>query len=338
MRRTNKKSGRMKFLICGLGSMGYRHLRSLRKLGDFGIWAYSTGKSTIEQHRKEENPPDRVFDSLELALNAGPDAALVTNPTFLHLEVAQQIVERGIPIFIDKPLDCNLRRVENFKTTVEEKQIPVLIGFNLMFHPAILKISELLENQVIGDVITASAHWGAYLPEWHPWEDYKKCYSARSDMGGGVVLTMCHELNYLTHFFGKINKCIAMELTKRKLNISAEEGVDVLMKHESGVHSNVHLSFAQKPERRSLDIVGEKGNLHWDSNHGASEIIVEDGQNRQVYTFEDNDIGTTTEQSYYNEMMHFISVAQKMVESRVPLTKGIEDLELCITILKEIDR
>ena len=62
----------MNILICGLGSIGLRHLKILRKIGDFGIWAYSTGKSTIEQQRRNETPPDRVFDNLETALEAGP--------------------------------------------------------------------------------------------------------------------------------------------------------------------------------------------------------------------------------------------------------------------------
>jgi len=328
----------MNFLICGLGSIGYRHLKILRKLGKFEIWSYSTGKSTFDQKRRDENPPDRIFNDLTAALDAKPDAALITNPTSMHLDVALPIAERGIPIFIDKPLDRDLSKIDSFLNTVKANQVPVLVGFNLMFHPAIVKIEEILSNQVLGDIITAHTHWGEYLPEWHPWEDYKQGYAARSDMGGGVVLTMSHELNYLSSFFGKVNRCIAMEHQKKKLDISAEEGVDILMEHESGVQSNVHFSFAQKPDLRTLDIVGENGNLHWNYYHDASKIIVDDGQNRQVYTFEENEIGTAAEQSYHDQMAHFVSVVQKKVEPHVPLTKGIENLELCMNILKEIGR
>ena len=326
----------MNFLICGLGSIGYRHLKILRKIGNFGIWAYSTGKSTIEQQRRNETPPDRVFDNLETALEAGPDAALITNPTFLHLDVANPIAKKQIPLFIDKPLDSDLSKVDTFHQIVKTNQVPVLVGFNLMFHPAILKISELLEEQSIGDVIAASAHWGEYLPEWHPWENYKSAYAARSDMGGGVVLTMCHELNYLTYLFGKVDRCMAMEFRKRKLNITAEEGVNILMEHESGVHSNVHLNFIQKPDRRTLEVIGEKGSLYWEPD--KNEIIFDDGKNKQIYTFENNRMGTPYEQSFYNQMEHFVAMAQKKVKPKVPLTKGIEDLELCRAILKEIGR
>jgi predicted dehydrogenase len=326
----------MNFLICGLGSIGYRHLKILRQLGDVGIWAYSTGKSTIVQKDRDENPPDRIFKDLETALEAKPDAALITNPTFLHLTVAKSIAEKGIPLFIDKPLDSNLSKVEEFRQVVEANQVPILVGYNLMFHPAMLKIQELLENQTIGGVIAANAHWGEYLPDWHPWEDYKTAYAARSDMGGGVVLTMCHELNYLTFLFGKAIQCKALEFKKRTLDITAEEGINILLEHETGVHSNVHLNYVQKPDRRSLDIIGEKGSLYWEPD--KNEIIFDDGKNKEIYTFGNNRMGTPYEQSFYNQMEHFVAMVQKKVKPKVPLTKGIEDLELCTTILKEIGR
>ena len=75
----------MNFLICGLGSIGYRHLKILRKLGDVGIWAYSTGKSTIVQKDRDENPPDRLFKDLETALEAKPDAALIFASEEIHV-------------------------------------------------------------------------------------------------------------------------------------------------------------------------------------------------------------------------------------------------------------
>ena len=100
----------------------------IRKIGDFGIWAYSTGKSTIEQQRRNETPPDRVFDNLETALEAGPDAALITNPTFLHLDVANPIARKQIPLFIDKPLDCDLLKANNLQKVVKTNQVPVLVG------------------------------------------------------------------------------------------------------------------------------------------------------------------------------------------------------------------
>jgi len=325
----------MNFLICGLGSIGYRHLKILKNIGNFGIWAFRSGKSTISEQRQKESAPDQIFDKLEAAIKARPDAALVTNPTFLHLEVAQKIAERGIPIFIDKPLDCNLEKVFNFQSVVREKKIPVLVGFNLMFHPGILKIFELLKKETIGDIIAANVHWGTYMPEWHPWEDYQNTYAARTEMGGGVVLTMCHELNYLTYFFGKVVELKAMEFCKKKLDISGEEGVNVLLKHETDIVSNVHLNYIQKPNKRTCQIIGENGTIFWD--YRSPEVVVENSDSKKVYPL-DGDADSLHDKSYENEMSHFIDVVQGRVEPKIPLSKGIQDLELCTNILKEIGR
>ena len=85
-----------------------------------------------------------------------------------------------------------------------------------------------------------------------------------------------------------------------------------------------------------MDIIGEKGSLYWEPD--KNEIIFDDGDNKQIYTFENNPMGTPYEQSFYNQMEHFVAMAQKKVKPKVPLTKGIEDLELCRAILKEIGR
>ena len=325
----------MNFLICGLGSIGSRHLKILRELGDFGLWAYRTGKATIGSSHQKEASPDRVFNDLELALDAKPDAVLITNPTFLHLDVAISVAARGISLFIEKPLDCNLEKVNGLQQQVSEKLIPVLVGFNMMFHPAILKIIELLENQTIGEITSSISHWGTYLPGWHPWEDYKQNYAARSDMGGGVVLTMCHELNYLTDFFGKVLHVKAMETQKRTLGITGEEGVNILLGHETGVISNVHLNYTQKPYRRTCEIIGEKGTLFWD--YMKPEIIIENDESRQIYHL-DGDSDTLLDQSYQKQMSHFVAMIEKRAASRIPLEKGIDDLTLCLNILQEIRR
>ena len=123
---------------------------------------------------------------------------------------------------------------------------------------------------------------------------------------------------------------------KRKLIITAEEGINILMEHESGVLSNVHLNYIQKPDCRTLNVVGEKGSLSWD--HNNNEVIVEDGINKEHFLFKSNDIGDPYEQSFHNQMVHFVSVVQKKDESKVTLKKGIEDLKLCLSILKEIGR
>ena len=56
----------------------------------------------------------------------------------------------------------------------------------------------------LGRLLAARVHFGEYLPAWHPWEDYRQGYAARADLGGGVLLTQCHSLDYLPWLVGEV--------------------------------------------------------------------------------------------------------------------------------------
>ncbi len=70
-------------------------------------------------------------------------------------------------------------------------------------HPGLQKIEEWINQDKLGKIYSVQVDLGEYLPDWHPWEDYRQSYAARADQGGGVVLTLIHELDYLHWLFGK---------------------------------------------------------------------------------------------------------------------------------------
>jgi len=323
----------MNILICGLGSIGLRHLRILRKLNVNKIYAYRTGKATLESSGEKDDKPDETFTNLSDVLDAGIDAALITNPTSMHIETAQIIAERKIPLFIEKPLSNNLDGIEKLSATVSDNDVPILVGYNLVFHPAILRIQDLLKNNKIGKIISAKAHWGTYMPGWHPWEDYRKTYASIRKQGGGAVLTLSHEVNFLTLLFGKSKKVVAMQTAIPAIEIDCEEGVDILIRHDSGIISNTHLNFFQKPYRRSLEILGTNGTILWDFMKPQIKIL--DDETEEVIAL-GADAGDLLDESYYNQMQHFLNLVDGKEKSRVSLKKGLEDQELFMTILTDI--
>jgi predicted dehydrogenase len=323
----------LKFLICGIGSIGYRHMSILRSLGDYKIAAFRTGKSTLP---KREHQPDKIFWDLTEALDDKPEAVIVTNPTSMHLQIARSVAERGIPLMIEKPLSNNMEGVSAFRDLCREKKTPVLLAYQLMHHPAIVKMHELVNAKSIGSVLSAKSHWGSYLPEWHPWEDYKASYASLCELGGGVTLTMCHELNFLTSLFGEAKTVKALEVTHNILGIETEEAVDIIIKHDSGIVSNVHLNFYQKPQRRYCELIGTEGTLLWDYDKPSLELLFEGRPNKTISFQSAGDELQMV--GYVDQMKHFIRVAQGKEEPRVSLDKGISDLELCTSVLKEIGR
>jgi len=232
---------------------------------------------------------------------------------------------QGIPIFIEKPISNNDVKSNELLKVCKKNSIKVLIGNNLIFHPAILKIKQLLSTNVIGHTICSRAMFGTYLPGWHPWEDYKLSYASKKEMGGGVTLTSIHELNYITYLFGDVKKIMAMEIDKNVLGIEVEEGVEILIKHTNNIVSNIHLNFFQKPNHRYCEIIGTEGTIIWD--FWKPEIQV-----KKANTTEIINIGINAQDllniSYQEQMKHFVQIVIGKVESKVDLIKGLKDYKL----------
>ncbi|HSV86173.1 MAG TPA: Gfo/Idh/MocA family oxidoreductase, partial [Levilinea sp.] len=169
----------MKFLIAGYGSIGRRHLRNLLALGEQDILLYRTHHSTLPD--QDEASRFQVITNLDDAFSARPDAVIISNPTALHLDVAIPAAEMGCAILLEKPVSHTLERVDDLHAAVQRGGGPLLVGFQLRYHPTLKKAARMITDGAIGTPAFARAHWGEYLPNWHPWEDYRKGYAARPD-------------------------------------------------------------------------------------------------------------------------------------------------------------
>ena len=198
----------MKFLIAGLGSIGRRHFRNLLTLGERDIILYRTHQATLPDDELAGFP---VETDLLSALSHHPDAVIISNPTALHLDIAIPAAQSGCYILLEKPVSHSMTRLGELEHAIQLNKLKVLVGFQFRFHPGLQKVKQLLDTGSIGDLLSARAHWGEYLPNWHPWEDYKLGYAARSDLGGGVVLTLSHPLDYLRWFLGDVESLWAFK-------------------------------------------------------------------------------------------------------------------------------
>jgi predicted dehydrogenase len=319
------------FLICGLGSIGKRHLRILKELGEFKFIALRSGKSNTEALGIADIEITEISNISEFKT----DGALITNPTSLHIETAIEIAKAGIPMFIEKPLGKDLNRIDELIEIVKKKNLPVLMGYNFIFHPGIAEIKRLISEDKIGKVLASKSQFGTYMPGWHPEENYKESYAAKKSLGGGVVLTSIHEQNYLTDLFGDIIDIKAMEVSGNEIGIESEEAVEILLKHKSGVVSNIHLNFFQKPYYRNCQIIGSEGTIFWDFMKPEVKVLYKDKS-------ETINLGGTAMElldiSYKNQMKHFIEVVKRKSEPVTTLENGINDMKTALKILNEIGR
>ena len=180
----------MKILIAGLGSIGRRHLRNLQdmNIGEFVL--LRSQRATLPDDELVGIPTEQNLT--EALQRHQPDAVVVSNPTAFHLDIAIPAAQAGCHLLLEKPISHTMERVPTLAKIVAQKNLKVLVGFQFRFHIGLQRIKELLDNGTIGAVTSIQAHWGEYLPAWHPWEDYRIGYAAREDLGGGVLLTLCH--------------------------------------------------------------------------------------------------------------------------------------------------
>jgi len=320
----------LRLLICGLGSIGYRHLKVIKSIGDHTVDAFRTGKSTIPG----DIEPDNQYSNLNEALEAKPDGAIICNPNNLHIPVAIKIVEKGIPVLIEKPLSHDNDNIELLEDIIYKNKVDILIGVNLRHHAGIITLHNLLKNESIGRVVSARAHFGTFMPDWHPWEDYKKSFTSVLKIGG-VIRTHIHEIDYLLSLFGSVKDVKAFEIGGDVIGIEAEEGVEILMKHKSSVVSSVHLNFFQKPYQRFCTIVGTEGTLHW--NFLKPEVQITNLNGTETITL-GSDSDSLLNESYKQQMIHFLDIIGGNAKPIADLQSGIESLKVSLNILKIINR
>jgi len=260
----------MKFLIAGLGSIGRRHFRNLIALGEKDIVLLRTHKATLPD---EELAGYAVETDIHEALKKHkPDAVVVANPTALHLDVAIPAAETGCAILLEKPISDSLERLNTLRQTAQNSGSKILVGFQFRYHPTLNKARELIQANTIGSVLTVHAHWGEYLPQWHPWEDYRQSYAARADLGGGVIRTLTHPLDYLRYIISEVESLWSFNGHISPLEMDVEDVAEIGLKFSNGAIGGVHLNYVQRPPRHTLEIVGTQGTLRWDNADGVLQL------------------------------------------------------------------
>jgi len=316
----------MKFLICGIGSIGLRHLKNLKSLGFSDIIIYRTGRSTIE-NIIEETKGLAVFNDFDEALAQKPHVCMITNPTSMHLSFALKAASVGCDLYIEKPISNSLDGLSELENIVEKNKLITLVTYQFRYHPHLNKLKEIFESEVIsyGRPLYVTTEWSEYLPDWHPWENYKNSYAARPDLGGGVLLTQIHPLNYLSYIFGDIMAAQKSVTRTGALGIQVDDSADLLLEFEQGFSGHVHIDFLQKPRVHTMKIVTSTGRFEWDY-HANSLVFVGNESRQQI--FDNNDFSRND--MFLDMLTDFITCVTNREKTRFDVPSAIRELKLIL--------
>ena len=331
-------------LFVGLGGIGQRHLRNTRALlGEHvSIDAFRVRREqtvltdqlgVVDGAELERNYRINVFSDLDAALANEPDVVFVSNPSSLHVPVAQRAAEAGAHLFVEKPLSDSLDGISELIHTVEHKSLIGMVAYQLRRHPGFLLLQERLRQDAIGRVWSVRAEVGEYLPGFHPYEDYRRMYASRKALGGGVTLSQIHEIDYLVALFGMPRRAFAMggkvsnlevdvdDLSLSVLEFSGRDGGRLLVE--------LHQDFFQRPGSRRCTVIGEFGRMEWSLSEryfkrwDASGSVVE---NVDYSLLQRN-------QTFVDELSYFFGCVRERRQPDIGLREGAQSLRVALGLL-----
>jgi len=315
-----------KILVVGYGSIGKRHVENLLSISNLEI-IVCTKRNDINKLKKHT----KVYHTINQSLKEKPDIGIIANETSLHIPTAIKLAKEGLDLFLEKPLSNSLKDVEKLHAIVKKKKLITQMGCNLRFHPCIKKIKSLIEQQKIGKIISAQVQNCSYLPDYHPWEDYRKGYAARKDLGGGVILTQIHEIDYMYWFFQDVENVISMSGKLSDLDIKVEDYVSSLLKFRNKIIGELHMDYFQRPDFRSCKIRGTKGEIYWNSDNNCVNIY---NMNKKRWETELKVKNYERNFSYIEQLKHFLKCIKHRKETINDLEQGITTLKIALAIKK----
>jgi len=320
----------MKIIVVGCGSIGQRHLKNLRLLGVIVLVAVDLDQKRLK-NLKKEIPNLKTYTNLDDALKQESpiDAGFVCTPTSLHIPVATKLAKAKLNLFIEKPLSHNLKGVDNLQKIVKKNKLITMMGMNYRFHPGLKLIKKMIDGNKIGKVYSIVGFGGHYLPGWHPNTDYRKEYTAKKKLGGGVLLTSMHGLDYLRWLAGEPKWFWGHMDKVSNLEIDTDDMAFAFFETDRGIKVFMYTDFLQRAPQHRLDVVGEKGNIKWDFFENKVNIYDSAKKNwiSHKYKFEVNDM-------YVEEFQHFLDCLRKKTKTKIDINDGLMTLNLAFSIKK----
>jgi predicted dehydrogenase len=315
-----------KILVVGYGSIGKRHVENLLSISNLEV-IVCTKRNDVGKLKKHA----KVYSTIKQCLEEKPDIGIIANETSLHVPTAIKLAKAGLDIFLEKPLSNSLKDVEKLHTIVKKKKLITQMGCNMRFHPCIKKIKSMIEQQKIGRIISVQVQTCSYLPDYHPWEDYRKGYAARKDLGGGVILTQIHEIDYMYWLFQEVENVISLSGKFSDLDITAEDCVSSLLKFKNKIMGELHMDYFQRPDFRSCKIRGTKGEIYWDSDNNHVNIY---SMNKKRWKTELEIKNYQRNFSYVEQLKHFIKCVKQRKETINDIEQGIATLKIALAMKK----
>lgn len=325
----NPMFSKLSGVVVGLGSIGNRHLNNCLELG--------VGKMTVIRRPNSNShfsPPAgvTVVHSIEDALQNNPDFVIVCNPSHLHASTAIEFLQGNCHVLIEKPLGKTIGPEEqSLQDLATNSDRVVAMAYCMRYHPAYELAKKQIDQGTIGDCLYAKAWFEGFLPDWHPWEDYRESYAALPSHGGGVLRTLDHEMDFLQWVLEPAETATGHVINTGGIGIKADDLAMYTLKHPQGAFSQVTTSFCRKPQSRGFEFVGDKATLEFRFEN--NEVLLRSATNEKPTKLLDVG-GFDINQMYVKLLNDFLNAISDEGSTTLPFLKNGLD---CMKVIQALE-
>lgn len=252
--------------VIGLGSIGKRHIKNVKKLFPTCrlIGVSSSGRTLTSNVEL-----DLTLNSIKELRNYEVNEAIVASPASFHYQHVNELQKQKVnKIFVEKPIGSSLKCINLFENFAPPH---LYIGYCLRYLPSLIKLKSIISKLALQDILHIYVRCGEHLSGWRSDKNYKGSVSANAHLGGGVLLELSHELDYLQWIFGDLTVEASRVVNTGQLEIDVEDLAQAYLISEGGVRISLHLDFLSPVAERTIELVHKEKIIKW--IYGTGEII-----------------------------------------------------------------
>ena len=251
-----------KYLVVGAGNISKKHIDNIKRLKRNSlVFNLSSSGRNIDP---QSNNADYLLRNFQEAHEHKFSAVIIASPASFHIEHALFFSSLKIPLLIEKPLSDNLKKYEEASNALLDLNEKIKIAYNLRYLNSMVFFKNFLRENLLGKIYSVQSEVGQNLINWRPKKNYKHTVSSNKKLGGGALLELSHELDYLTWIFGDIQSVFCKLSNTNHFDIDVEDNVESILQTKSGLCINLHMDFLQNKTIRKCKVIGEKGTLDFD--------------------------------------------------------------------------
>ena len=258
----------MKVVICGLGSMGKRRLRLLKEFdSNIEIFGVDSNKERADQVSKEFNII--VYDSLTSVYEKQkPDCLFVCTSPLAHHSIIKQGLELGMNIFTE--INVVADGYEELIKLAKEKNLKLFLSSTMNYQADVNYIINAVKDSK--QKVSYSYHVGQYLPDWHPWENYKSFF-VNNKRTNGCREILAIQMPWIVKCFGEIEEVKSISGSISELNLNYPDTLIILIKHKNGNMGTFFVDVVARKAVTDLTIEGNDLFISWKGSNDSLFVL-----------------------------------------------------------------